>query len=513
MKRPVATLILSASLGCQAICGRDPGMVYGFDKVSLHVFDAFNPSDCVPLWIVPSANLTWTTCYDKFTCARLKIPLDYSNRSIGTTSMALIKLAGKNATAGSQSIVFIPGKLPLNSQMTNVLTLLLGGPGGSGIGNVLEYQALLPTIFGEQYNVVSFDPRGVNNSDLAFDCFSGNAEARAAFNRAQHTGITNASSTSLAEQYYSSSIYGGWCNHAVENGSPHSYYVTTPASAHDLLSFVEAEAVAANRPASDAKLWAYGASYGTVVGTTFASLFPDRVGRMVLDGVVDAEEYYNNDWRSNIDQMDEAMGKFVTFCHDAGPKACAFWGPTPANITARLDGLIRQLQSHPVPISGLPSSGRLPALVTYADLAALFMNTIYSPVLLFPAMAGVLRQLEGGNATALAAMFDALATTNDAGPAIRCADTYRRNKLVTLDDYRSLSEYAVSKSKYLGYIYPIFFQSVLCRSFQPQLPDSMVFQSRQPSFSHCPSASSLFRYPRTFAVGKRWLRTCLGDKH
>ncbi|KAK8011966.1 oxidoreductase-like protein [Apiospora arundinis] len=344
MKRLVATLIASASLGCQTVCGRDPGMVYGFDK----------------------------------------------------------------------SIVFIPAQR------------------------------------------VSFDPRGVNNSDLAFDCFSGNVEARAAFNRAQHTGITNASSTSLAEQYYSSGIYGGWCNHAVENGSPHSYYRPRPWPPVD------------PRPTP---------SYGTVIGTTFASLFPDRVGRMVLDGVVDAEEYYNNDWRSNINQMDEAMGKFVTFCHDAGPKACAFWGPTPANITARLDGLIRQLQSHPVPISGPPSSGRLPALVTYADLAALFMNTIYSPVLLFPTMAGVLRQLEGGNATALAGMFDALDTTNDAGLAIRCADTYRRNNLVALDDYRSLSEYAVSKSKYLGDIYPIFFQSVLCRSFQPQLSDSMVFQN------------------------------------
>ncbi|KAK8032702.1 alpha/beta-hydrolase [Apiospora arundinis] len=417
MKRLPAALILSTSLGCQAVCGRDPGMVYGFDKIA------------------PSANLTWTPCYDNFTCSRLEVPLDYSNRSIGTTSIALIKLAGKNATAESPSIVLIPG-----------------GPGGSGIDLALQFQALLPTVLGDQYNVVSFDPRGVNNSGLVLDCFSGNNEARAAFNRAQHTGITNASSTSLAEQYYASGIYGEWCNHAVENGSPHGYYVTTPASARDLLSFVEAEAVAAGRPASDAKLWAYGSSYGTVVGTTFASLFPDRVGRMVLDGVADAEGYYNNDWTSKIALLDEAMGKFVTFCH-AG------------------------LQNHPVPVSGLASAKPMPALVTYADLEALFINAIYNPVALFPGMAGILHQLEGGNATALAGMFDALAATNDAGFAIRCADSYRRNKLQTLDDYRSLSEYAVSESKYLGYLYPIFWQSVMCRSFRPQLPDSMVFQN------------------------------------
>ncbi|KAK6815715.1 hypothetical protein PG987_016481 [Apiospora arundinis] len=325
-------------------------MVYGFDKIA------------------PSANLTWTPCYDNFTCSRLEVPLDYSNRSIGTTSIALIKLAGKKATAESPSIVLIPG-----------------GPGGSGIDLALQYQALLPTVLGDQYNVVSFDPRGVNNSGLVLDCFSGNNEARAAFNRAQHTGITNASSTSLAEQYYASAIYGEWCNHAVENGSSHGYYVTTPASARDLLSFVEAEAVAAGRPAADAKLWAYGSSYGTIVGTTFASLFPDRVGRMVLDGVADAEDYYNNDRKSNVALLDEAMGKFVTFCHVGGPEACAFWGPTPADITARLDGLIHQLQNHPVPVSGLASAKPMPALVTYADLEALFMKAIYDPVMLFPA--------------------------------------------------------------------------------------------------------------------------------
>lgn len=130
----------------------------------------------------------------------------------------------------------------------------------------------------------------MNNSGLSLDCFSGNAEARLAFNRLHRTGVTNISSTSLEEQYYSSSIYGEWCNNAVENESPHGYYVTTPAVAHDLLTFIEAEAEAAGQSPSDARLWCYGISYGTVIGATFASMFPDRVGRMILDGVVNAEQ-------------------------------------------------------------------------------------------------------------------------------------------------------------------------------------------------------------------------------
>ncbi|RYP55895.1 hypothetical protein DL771_012271 [Monosporascus sp. 5C6A] len=390
----------------------------------------------------------------------LEVPLDYSSRSLGTTSIAFIKLAGKNATVESPSIV-----------------LIQGGPGGSGVELLLTNGALAGQIFGEQYNFVSFDPRGVNNSGPSLDCFSGNAEARLAFSRLHSTGATNISSTSLEEQYYSSSIYGEWCNDAVENESPHGYYVTTPAVAHDLLTFIEAEAEVAGQSPSNARLWCYGISYGTLIGTTFASMFPDRVGRMILDGVVNAEQYYDNDWRDNVDQMDEAMGKFSSFCHSAGPETCSFWGPTPADITTRMDGIIHQLQNHPVPVSGVQSRD-LPALVTYSDLKALFINAIYAPLRSFPVMADILHQLERGDVSALAGMFDGLRITSDARLVIQCADSYRRNRLTTIEEFKSYVEYTVSKSKYIGDIYPIFLETILCRSFRPQLPDSMVVQGR-----------------------------------
>ncbi|KAH8163528.1 hypothetical protein CIB48_g4701 [Xylaria polymorpha] len=441
MKRLVNALVLSASLGCKADNSlHDPGMVYGFDNIE------------------PSTNLTWTPCFDDAQCSKLEVPLDYSNRPLGTTSIAFIKLAGKNATAASPSIVLIPG-----------------GPGGSGIDLLLSYRTVAGLLFGEQYNFVSFDPRGVNNSGLGLDCFAGNPEARLAFTRLHNTGVTNISSTSLEEQYYSSSIYGEWCNDAVANGSPHAYYVTTPAVAHDMLTFAEAEAELAGRSPSEAKLWAYGVSYGSVIGATFASMFPDRIGRMILDGILDADQYYDNDWRAIVGQMDATIGKFASFCHSAGPEACSFWGPTPADILARLDGLIHQLQNHPVPVSGVQNRG-LPALVTYSDLKALFINSIYTPPASFPAMANTLHQLESGNASALAGTFDGLGLKFDAGHIIQCVDSYRRNKVATIGEFKSYAEYTVSKSKYIGDIVPIFVETVLCRSFQPQLPDSMVFE-------------------------------------
>ena len=335
-------------------------------------------------------------------------------------------------------------------------------------------------MFGEQYNFISYDPRGVNNSGPSLDCFSGNVEARLAFSRLHSTSVTNISSTSLEEQYYSSSIYGEWCNNAIENQSPHGYYVTTPAVAQDLLTFIEAAAEAAGHSPSDAKLWFYGISYGTVVGSTFASMFPNRVGRMILDGVVNAEQYYNNDWRDNVDVMDKAMENFSSFCHSAGREKCSFWGPTPADITRRMDAIINQLQNHPVPVSGVQGQ-HLPTLVTYSDLKALFLTAIYAPLAKFPLMADTLHQVEFGNVSALAGMFDGLNSTSDARLAIQCADSYRRNKLTTIEDFKNYVEYTISKSKYIGDIYPIYLENILCRSFRPDLPDSMVVQGRQPS--------------------------------
>ncbi|KAK8091574.1 hypothetical protein PG997_001935 [Apiospora hydei] len=449
MNRFVAALILFGGLGCRAS---------GFENIN------------------PSGNLTWTPCFDEsiYKCSRLEVPLDYSNTSLGTTSIAFLKMAGKKATADSQSIVIVPGKL-----LHQIISDRPGGPGGSGVSLLLSYQALLGQLFGEQYNFVSFDPRGVNNSGPSLDCFSGNAEARQAFSRLHVTGATNLSSTSLQEQYYSASIYGEWCNNAVAKESPYGYYVTTPAVARDLLTFVEAEAEVAGKAPSDAKLWCYAGSYGTVIGSTFATMFPDRVGRMVLDGVEDTEQYYDNDWRDNVEQMDEAMAQFSSLCHSAGPEKCSFWGPTPANITTRLDGLIHQLQDHPFPVTGIESKRGLPTLVTYSDLKALLMQSIYTPMSSFPAMADVLHQLEGVNASALAGMVDALAIASDAATVIRCADSSRQNKLTTIDEFRDFVEYSVSKSKYLGDMWPMFVETILCLSVRPQLPDSMVAQGSQ----------------------------------
>ncbi|KAM7201149.1 Alpha/Beta hydrolase fold [Rhypophila sp. PSN 637] len=438
-------LILATALGCKASTN-STNSTGGFET------------------IVPSANLTWTPCYDGFSCAKLQVPIDHANASVGTTFIPWMKLAGKNATAKSPSIVFIPG-----------------GPGGGGTGLLQSYKNIAGSMLGEQYNIVSFDPRGVGISDLAVDCFAGNTSARETFARLHSTGVTNLTETrTVEEQFYSSSIYGEWCNNAVATSKgkgAYGYYVTTPASVRDLLSFVEANARLVGEDPSKAKLWAYGVSYGTVVGATFASMFPDRVGRMVLDGVVNSDEYYRNNWKDNLDQMDESMEAFVTYCHSAGPEKCSFWGPSPANITARMDAAIERLQDNPVPVSGVPD--KLPTLVTISDLKAGFISSVYQPLAVFPVLADVLKLLEvGGDPSVFAGFYDSqgLLNLNDATHIIRCSDVYGRNNITTLDDFKSYVEFTTKTSKYMGDLFPIWVGTVMCRGFQPDLPEGFIVE-------------------------------------
>ncbi|KAF4440336.1 putative hydrolase [Fusarium austroafricanum] len=434
--------VLVASMAYKVECRSSSSMVHDFDRIK------------------PSADLTWTPCFDNFTCTRLQVPLDYEDKSRGMTSIGFIKLAGKNATTESQSIVIIPG-----------------GPGGSGVEILTGAQDGLGQILGESYNFVSFDPRGVGASGPKIDCFSGNKKAREAFARLHYSSTTNTSSTSLAEQYYSGSIYGEWCNNAVKHNSSDGYYVSTPAVAHDLLTFVEAEAKMKGKSPSKAKFWGYAISYGTVIGTTFASMFPERVERMALESVLNTDWYYSNDWESGLVDADKVVESFSTFCHAAGPQKCSFWGKTPANITARLDGFIKQLQSHPVPISGIQGK-TMPTMVTYSDIKALLAKAVYEPLANFPSMADVLHQLEGGNATGLVGTFDSLSSFTDDGVVTRCVDSYGENKFATLDGAKSTVQCGVSRSKYLGDVFPIYSRSFMCTSVKPKLPKSMMIQGQ-----------------------------------
>ena len=103
----------------------------------------------------------------------------------------------------------------------------------------------------------------------------------------------------------------------------------------------------------DERLSYLGFSYGTVLGATFAALYPEKIDRMVLDGVVDDRQYYDaeKDPAFDVGDIDEALQICFEACHDAGPEACAFWHNNADEIRRSCFEADRILQSRPLPVA------------------------------------------------------------------------------------------------------------------------------------------------------------------
>lgn len=293
-----------------------------------------------------------------------------------------------------------------------------------------------------------------------------------------------ASSTSLSTQYYAAEIFGNTCTSSVGGPNGTASFLSTPAVAHDLLTYIEAEQVLARKPVEEAKLSYFAVSYGTVIGATFASLYPDRVGKMVLDGVVDASDYYGLQWRSNLFDTDKALHSFCEYCFQAGPSNCSFWGPSVKNVTSRLHHLVTRLRTHPIPI---PTSQycRIPLMATYSDLKEYILSAMYSPLSQFRELADVLSGLERGKTSAyVSAVTDGhipadpcndesgRSGTTDVNTLIKCVDGYEGHRFEDLSQYRHYVDDLTAQSHFFGEVWPNNAGNVMCRSFNSTPPQS-----------------------------------------
>ncbi|KAF2111377.1 hypothetical protein BDV96DRAFT_614719 [Lophiotrema nucula] len=381
--------------------------------------------------ITPTVGLRWTSCYDNFTCARLEVPLDYTNPSLGTTAIAYIrKPATSKSVDEAESILFNPG-----------------GPGDSGVAAILDQGDLLASYVGPDYNLIGFDPRGVNNSG------------------------PSKSNDSKADSFELTGGFGDWCSRVHANDS--AKYANTPAVARDMLNFAERNAEARGQSVADAKVWYWGISYGTILGSTFSALFPDRVGRVILDSVVDGENYYDGKWTTGLLDADKAAESFGDYCHAAGPEHCAFYFDNPEKIMSQIKATLENLRTLPAIVTD-PNVTDSPRLVTYEDLASLIFSSLYTPYEFFPYLAQVLHDLQSRNGSSLfQAIQIASPTALYYGGLILCQDAAGRYNLSTpekwehhIDIIRQTSQWGVDA-----------FASVplLCRQMNIVPPNSQQF--------------------------------------
>ena len=270
-----------------------------------------------------SQKVAWSPCFKQigpFECGTVQVPLDYDTQR-GTISIAVARLP---ATDPTQRI----GSLFLNP----------GGPGGSGIDFLLGAG---PFLYSDdvraKFDLVGFDPRGIIRS-TAFRCF-GNPKQWEPFFTPFPFPYTPAEEALwiTADRYLDAA-----CD---QRGGTIGDHMSTANVARDLDLLRQA--------VDDEKLTYAGYSYGSFLGTTYASLFPDKVRAVIVDGVLDPIAWttgapgqqgipFSTRLRSDAGAM-ATLNEFFRLC-DAGD--CAF-GPDSAD---RFADLVDEVKADPTVI-------------------------------------------------------------------------------------------------------------------------------------------------------------------
>ncbi len=145
-------------------------------------------------------------------------------------------------------------------------------------------------------------------------------------------------------------------------------------------------------PEMKGKLVYWGFSYGTYLGATFARLFPDRVGRLLLDGVVDAEFYESPVWRESLVDTDKVLGTFFWYCVVARSRCDLYRnGDQPADVKRRYEAVMERLNTSPVTFTH--PEHFFPVVLRASLIKMLVFSILYQPIQGFPVLATLLNYI------------------------------------------------------------------------------------------------------------------------
>jgi pimeloyl-ACP methyl ester carboxylesterase len=252
--------------------------------------------------------LQWRECGDS-KCAHVTVPVDYDHPDGQTLSLALKVLPATGH--GGRSLFLNPG-----------------GPGASGMDFVDYMSGLFGDRVRARYDLVGVDPRGVGAS-TPLDCLSDGA-----FDRFTASDPDPDSPAEIEASRELIENFGRGCE---KRSGALAAHVSTEEAARDF-DIVRALL-------GESHLDWFGASYGTQLGATYATLFPQRVGRMVLDGAVDPSL---SGIRSSLGQttgFERALRAYVKDC--VKRRSCPL-GRTVDPAIDRIAALLQSMDKRPL---------------------------------------------------------------------------------------------------------------------------------------------------------------------
>ena len=341
------------------------------------------------------ATILWSACEGEdapgapFECSNVEVPLDYGNPDGTKITIALVR---------------IPADKEYDYQ--GILLTNPGGPGGSGFDFLVSSGEELQNEVGlYSFDLVGFDPRGVDRSN-GLRCATDDELDR--FSYLDYTP-DNADEKKALEEYESDE---STCESRLGSSILH---FSTENTARDMDRIREGMGVES--------LSFLGISYGTYLGGVYATLFPERVAAMVLDGGFDPQgDTLEQEYATQARGFEEAFGNWITWCESN--ETCEFRS---ADVKASWDALYNQLDKK----SLITTEGREvnhQVLMT-ATVFALYSSSSWE--YLGTALAGT----QEGDADLLLAMADffndrnedgTYATSQTSSYVISCASGFER---------------------------------------------------------------------------------------
>lgn len=367
-------------------------------------------------------DVDWSDCRTAMQCTEVEVPLDYAEPKGETITLSVLKV-------------------PAEGEPVGALLVNPGGPGGSGV----DYAAAADSYFGEplleSFDIVGFDPRGVASS-TPIDCLSDEElDEFIASDPDPDTKQEAELSDQLMEEF------GQGC---LELSGELTRHVSTEEAARDmdiLRGVLEQE-----------RLIYFGASYGTFLGATYADLFPERVGRMVLDGAIDPTMDSVETSLVQAEGFEVALRAYVQNCVDEGD---CFLGSSVDEGIATIQDLLDQVDEEPLPTnSGRELTQGLAVLGIWAPL----YNRDY-----WSALDAALTEALDGSGTTLLAFADSYVgrgpdgyvdNSSEALYAVNCLDN---DESVTPEEAEELEDQFVEASPTFGRVFA--FGLTACRSW------------------------------------------------
>jgi pimeloyl-ACP methyl ester carboxylesterase len=310
IRRLTSTLVALATIAVSVGCSSTAGSGSQFGAADLPATTASQAPIGATMSHYYDQQLSWRGCGNGLECATLTVPLDYRKPAGKTLGIAVVRKPSSGTHLGS-------------------LIVNPGGPGGSGVSFVADAAPAFSQLT-DNYDLVSFDPRGVGRS-VPIRCVSSAQLERLINLNPAPTTQAGLDQLVSADRAFADACYA-------RNGS-YLEHVGTIDQARDMDVLRAA--------LGDRKLTYYGASYGTYLGAKYAQLFPTRIRAMVLDGAVNPDE------SSTQENLVQAKG-FETDLHDM-LASCANSGSCPLGSTEQeayqaLRALEGQVAAHPLQV-------------------------------------------------------------------------------------------------------------------------------------------------------------------